>query len=56
MRATHVVWDAHESIATSATFTSYADNTVVTSITFIVRSLYNAYLIFVDSWLICLKE
>lgn len=33
---TIVTWDAHDSIATDATFTSEADNTIVESITFIV--------------------
>ncbi|XP_009625304.2 probable pectinesterase 29 [Nicotiana tomentosiformis] len=32
---TSVTWDAHDSIATDATFTSEADNTIVESITFI---------------------
>lgn len=31
-----LTWDAHDSIATDATFTSQAHNTIVESITFIV--------------------
>lgn len=31
-----VTWDAHDTIATDATFTTEADNTIVESITFIV--------------------
>ncbi|GER56098.1 pectin lyase-like superfamily protein [Striga asiatica] len=34
-RNTYVVWDAHDSIATSATFTSEADNTIAKCITFV---------------------
>ncbi|KAI3459650.1 hypothetical protein Pfo_016313 [Paulownia fortunei] len=34
-RKTYVVWDAHDSIATSATFTSQADNTIAKCITFV---------------------
>ncbi|KAH6768376.1 Pectin lyase-like superfamily protein [Perilla frutescens var. frutescens] len=34
-RNTYVVWDAHGSIATSATFSSYADNTIANGITFV---------------------
>lgn len=37
-RKTYVVWDAHDSTATSATFTSHADNTIAKCITFVVRS------------------
>ncbi|KAL0366739.1 UNVERIFIED_CONTAM: putative pectinesterase 29, partial [Sesamum radiatum] len=34
-RRTYVVWDGHDSTATSATFTSQADNTIAKHITFI---------------------
>ncbi|KAK6122819.1 hypothetical protein DH2020_043433 [Rehmannia glutinosa] len=34
-RKTYIVWDAHDSIATSATFTSKADNTMAKCITFV---------------------
>ncbi|KAL6503571.1 hypothetical protein OROGR_025494 [Orobanche gracilis] len=34
-RNTYVVWDAHDSIATSATFDSQADNTIAKCITFV---------------------
>ncbi|KAI3469966.1 hypothetical protein Pfo_026629 [Paulownia fortunei] len=33
-RKTYVVWDAHDSIATSATFTSQADNIIANGLTF----------------------
>ncbi|KAL3812355.1 hypothetical protein ACJIZ3_013623 [Penstemon smallii] len=36
---TSVVWGAHDSMSTSATFASYADNTVVSGITFVKCSI-----------------
>ncbi|KAK4421600.1 putative pectinesterase 29 [Sesamum alatum] len=40
-RKTYVVWDAHDSTSTSATFTSQADNTIAKYITFI--NSYNSH-------------
>lgn len=40
-RNTYITWDAHDSIATSATFSSYADNTIAQSISFVVRKLFS---------------
>ncbi|KAK6161429.1 hypothetical protein DH2020_004810 [Rehmannia glutinosa] len=42
-RKTYVVWDAHDSIATSATFTSQADNIIAKSISFINSYNYPLY-------------
>ncbi|KAK6161773.1 hypothetical protein DH2020_005154 [Rehmannia glutinosa] len=42
-RKTCVVWDAHDSIATSATFTSQADNIIAKSISFINSYNYPLY-------------
>lgn len=40
-RRTRVIWDSHDSIATSATFISQAHNIVVKGITFIVSPKLN---------------
>lgn len=47
MDRTSVVWDGHGSILASATFTSFADNIVVSGITFVVRNNQNAHFQFI---------
>lgn len=37
MDRTSIVWDGHSNILTSATFASFADNILVSGITFVVR-------------------
>lgn len=46
-RKTYVVWDAHDSTATSATFTSQADNMIAKCITFIVRISKISWIVFI---------
>lgn len=39
-KKTHVVWDDHDTVAQSPTFTSMADNIVVKSMSFTVRKIF----------------
>lgn len=39
-RRTQIIWDDHDSLAQSPTFSSLADNIIVKGMTFIVRNLY----------------
>lgn len=39
VKSTIVMWDAHDSLITSSTFSSFADNIVVENLNFTVRNL-----------------